>query len=136
MTGKATTALTETPSPNGHVMPGFVVTPRHEWVSIQTGPYAGARFRMWVNHPMHVWRGVFAQKEEERIAASTAIFLEHDHWGELNAAGEFVEYPPLSDFLAWEQAIPQDLANAMINTALVVKRGLPFESFLPKIDAP
>ncbi len=112
---------------NGHVpMGSFIVRRREEWTTIADGPYEGARFRYWVNHPNALWnQAIYGRDVEARDAGYAAIFLEHDGWGEQDAEGNFKPYPPLSDWALFREAIPQGLLEAMVGHIQWARTELP-----------
>jgi hypothetical protein len=119
---------------NGHVSPGFIARPDEEWLTIGKGPYTGARFRGWVNHPPAVWKQLFVQpekpadaiqKEAERLTAYQALFLEHDGWAVQDRQGNVITLPPLSDIKLFLDAIPQGWLNAMVGTMATAREQLP-----------
>lgn len=111
---------------NGHVAPGFIAPLDDEWLTIEKGPYAGAEFKGWVNHPAPLWAQLFDQKsEEKRIAAYQALFLEHKNWCVRDRAGNVVPLPPFSDMKLFLDSVPQGWLNAMVGTMATAREQLP-----------
>lgn len=117
--------LTEQPTTNGIVATGPVIERRIEWVTIQTPPYQGMRFRAWINAPFRVTRGF--TEEGSYVATFAKVFLEHDGWCERDEDGSIVPLPPMSDAQAFTDAISNELLQILMTERRGVEaKALPF----------
>lgn len=104
--------LTTEPSANGVVPMGAVIERRIEWVTIQTPPYKGMRFRAWINAPFRLTKG-FAD-DISYVETFKKVFYEHDGWSERDEDGNIVPLPPMSDAQAFTDAISNELLQIMM----------------------
>ena|SRR5215204_409234 len=104
--------LAAEPSVNGVVPMGAVIERHIEWVTIKTPPYAGMRFRAWINAPFRVTKG-FAD-DITYVDTFRKVFFEHDGWSERDEDGNVVPLPPMSDAEAFTDAISNELLQILM----------------------
>lgn len=113
MSGKVLEMPTpDAPSVNGGMPAGTVVPRRIEWVTIQTPPYAGMRFRAWINAP---YRLTNLQWQEDTFPEFfRKVFIEHDGWRYEDEDGEIQSYPPMGDAPSFLVAVGNELLQIML----------------------